>query len=82
MGVEFYICCEDCKVYYHLGKNYYNDMPVSLWHFLFAHKRHRIWPDVDVSDRPVFCLEDYKEVKSPSAGKEDESETQPIEDPR
>jgi len=71
MGVEYYICCDDCKVYYHLGKNlrhfgseHDNDyVPWAAWEFLTAHRLHRTWTDMDVADTPGFCVPEYQEIR-------------------
>ena len=64
MGVEYYVCCDNCKVYYHLGKNLCDTVPYAMWEFVSAHRQHRIWTDIDLADVPVFCLDEYSEVKT------------------
>ena len=63
MGVEYFVCCDTCKVYYHLGKNLREAVPTAIFDFIGCHEKHAIWWDHDcMTETPVFCMPEYTEV--------------------
>ena len=65
MGIENFVCCDDCKVFAWVGEYLFTkdtfQKTRTLWRFLVQHREHRIsiYEDVEDTDKDLT----YKEIE-------------------